>query len=97
MGQREMDVPAVSIDNLTKRFPSPGADGQFVVLRDISLSAAEGKFVSIVGPSGCGKSTLLNIIAGIETYDGGSVVVHPKEGRAGAQPRFGFVFIARAC
>jgi NitT/TauT family transport system ATP-binding protein len=83
---------AVTIDELTKRFPAPGSGEDFVVLRDISLAVDEGKFVSIVGPSGCGKSTLLNIIAGIESYEGGEVTIHPKAGRAGAEPRIGYVF-----
>jgi NitT/TauT family transport system ATP-binding protein len=83
---------AISIDNLTKRFPSPGSDDEFVVLDDISLTVDEGKFVSIVGPSGCGKSTLLNVIAGIERYDAGSVTIHPKAGRADAEPRVAYVF-----
>ncbi len=83
---------AITIENLTKRFPAPGAGDDFVVLDDVSLAVDEGKFVSIVGPSGCGKSTLLNVIAGIETYDGGSVTIHPTAGRADAEPRIGYVF-----
>lgn len=83
---------AITIDRLTKRFPAPGSDDQFVVLHDISLTVGEGKFVSIVGPSGCGKSTLLNVIAGIESYDGGTVTVHPQAGRESTQPRVAYVF-----
>lgn len=83
---------AVTIEKLTKKFPAPGLNDEFVVLDDISLTADEGKFVSIVGPSGCGKSTLLNVIAGIETYDGGTVTIHPKQGRAGSEPRIAYVF-----
>ena len=83
---------AISIDKLTKKFPAPGSADEFVVLRNISLAVDEGKFVSIVGPSGCGKSTLLNIIAGIESYDGGVVTVHPKAGTAASEPHIGYVF-----
>lgn len=83
---------AITIENLTKRFPAPGSDQNFTVLENISLSVDEGKFVSIVGPSGCGKSTFLNVIAGIETYDGGSVVIHPKSATLGSIPRVGYVF-----
>ena len=46
-----------------------------LVLDDISFDVDEGEFVTIIGPSGCGKSTLLNIIAGMESYQGGDVVV----------------------
>ena len=66
MRRGAMAGTAISIDQLTKKFPAPGSADEFVVLRNISLAVDEGKFVSIVGPSGCGKSTLLNIIAGIE-------------------------------
>jgi NitT/TauT family transport system ATP-binding protein len=83
---------AITIDKLTKKFPAPGSADKFVVLHDISLSVDEGKFVSIVGPSGCGKSTLLNVIAGIESYDSGSVTIHPKADRKRAEPRIGYVF-----
>src|SRR5690606_21266014 len=30
----------------------------------------------IVGPSGCGKTTLLNILAGLETFDSGTVTIN---------------------
>ena len=44
-------------------------------VRDISLSVAEGEFVSVVGPSGCGKSTLLHMIAGFEAPTAGEIRV----------------------
>lgn len=50
-------------------------EDDLVVLDNISFSVNEGEFVTIIGPSGCGKSTLLNIIAGLESHDGGDVVV----------------------
>jgi NitT/TauT family transport system ATP-binding protein len=84
--------PVVAVAGLTKRFAAPGGAGRFTVLDAISLTVAEGQFVSIVGPSGCGKSTLLNIIAGIEPYDGGSVAVSPPAGKTGTEPRIGYVF-----
>ena len=92
MRRGAMAGTAINIDQLTKKFPAPGSADEFVVLRNISLAVDEGKFVSIVGPSGCGKSTLLNIIAGIESYDGGVVAVRPKAGTAGAEPHIGYVF-----
>ncbi len=87
-----MASSAITIDKLTKKFPAPGSGDEFVVLENVSLTADEGKFVSIVGPSGCGKSTLLNVIAGIETYDGGTVTIHPKQGHVGSEPRIAYVF-----
>jgi NitT/TauT family transport system ATP-binding protein len=89
-----MGSAAITVDKLTKRFPAPGTAEKFTVLHDISLAVEEGKFVSIVGPSGCGKSTLLNVIAGIESADGGAVTIHPRAaaGRSVAAPRIGYVF-----
>jgi NitT/TauT family transport system ATP-binding protein len=92
MSQRSAGASAITIDRLTKRFPAPGTKQAFVVLQDISLTVDEGKFVSLVGPSGCGKSTLLNVIAGIESYDAGTVAIHPKAGRVAAEPRVAYVF-----
>jgi NitT/TauT family transport system ATP-binding protein len=87
-----MGSAAITIERLTKRFPAPGSAEKFTVLHDISLAVEEGRFVSIVGPSGCGKSTLLNVIAGIESCDGGSVTIHPRAGHSGAEPRIAYVF-----
>lgn len=56
------------VKNLSKSF------GETQVLKDISLEAPEGSFITILGPSGCGKTTMLRIIAGLESPDTGSVV-----------------------
>src|SRR5262249_34908584 len=89
---RLSSAPAVSVSNLTKKFAAPGSQRQFTVLDGGSVRVNESNFVSIGGPSGCGKSTLLNIIAGIESYDGGSVTIAPRQGTAHHEPRIGYVF-----
>ena len=67
----------LQVRNLRKVYPNPGGPGtvDLVVLDGITFDVQEGEFVTIIGPSGSGKSTLLNIIAGLESYDGGDVVV----------------------
>jgi NitT/TauT family transport system ATP-binding protein len=67
----------LQVHNLRKVYPNPVGVGleDMVILDGISFDVREGEFVTIIGPSGSGKSTLLNIIAGLESYDGGDVVV----------------------
>jgi NitT/TauT family transport system ATP-binding protein len=66
-------TPKLSVCGLGKTFA--GAGGPVTALRDVTLDVADNEFVSLVGTSGCGKSTLLSIVAGLEPYDEGSVVI----------------------
>ncbi|WP_117190170.1 ABC transporter ATP-binding protein [Rhizobium terrae] len=49
------------------------------ILKGISLDAGENEFIALVGPSGCGKSTLLRILAGLESADGGEIIVGERD------------------
>lgn len=55
------------VQNLSKHY------GDVVVFNHVSLQVAPGEFVAIVGESGVGKSTLLNCMAGLDSWDAGSV------------------------
>src|ERR1700760_1566306 len=54
------------------------AYGGVEVIHGVSLSIADGEFVTLVGPSGCGKSTLLRMIAGLESITDGKIKIGPR-------------------
>jgi ABC-type Fe3+/spermidine/putrescine transport system ATPase subunit len=62
-------MPLLELHHITKSYP----DGW--TLANVSFSVERGEIVSLLGPSGCGKTTLLRLIAGLETPDGGQVLV----------------------
>ena len=45
------------------------------VLQDVSLGVRRGEVVVVIGPSGCGKSTLLRCLNGLESVDGGEILL----------------------
>ena len=57
------------LKNLAKRY------GSSTVFSNVSLDIAAGEFVAIIGESGVGKSTLLNCMAGLDSWDEGSVTL----------------------
>jgi len=87
---------SLHIKNLGKRY------GQSTVFSQVTLQVAPGEFVAIVGESGVGKSTLLNCMAGLDSWDEGSVALNGIDlgGRTGDQlallrrQHVGFVFQA---
>ena len=66
-------TPKLELRGLGKTF-GEGAR-QVEALHDIDLTLADNEFVSLVGTSGCGKSTLLSIVAGLQDFDHGELLV----------------------
>jgi polar amino acid transport system ATP-binding protein len=54
---------------------SASHDGRTDVLRDVSLSVAQGEVVGLIGPSGSGKSSLLRALVGLLKPRAGRVAV----------------------
>ncbi len=73
-----MAEPILELRHLKKRF------GDAVPADDISLAIDAGEFFTFLGPSGSGKSTILRIVAGLETADGGQVLLRGRD--VGAVP-----------
>jgi spermidine/putrescine ABC transporter ATP-binding subunit len=59
----------VQFVDVTKRFKDAEA------VSGISLSIAEGEFMTLLGPSGCGKTTLLRMLAGFEQVSSGDILI----------------------
>jgi ABC-type Fe3+/spermidine/putrescine transport system ATPase subunit len=63
----------LDISRLSKSFQGK------TVLNDLSLSIADGEFVSLLGPSGCGKTTTLNLVAGFFAPDRGTIELDGRD------------------
>jgi putative ABC transport system ATP-binding protein len=48
-------------------------------LKGLDLRVDRGELVSVMGPSGSGKTTLLNCLSGLDSIDGGRVVVEGRD------------------
>ena len=62
--------PIISIKDLTKTYA-----GGFEALKAVSLDINRGEIFGLLGPNGAGKTTLINIVCGIVTKSGGTVMI----------------------
>ncbi len=61
---------SIQVKHLKKTF------NNHIVLDDISFEIDDSSRIAIVGSSGVGKTTLLRILAGLESYDSGEVILN---------------------
>ena len=72
--------------------------GDAEILQQINLTVHKGEVVVILGPSGCGKSTFLRCLNGLETIQGGEILLdgeklhEPMTSWTKIRQRIGMVF-----
>ncbi len=66
----ESPVPAISVRNVTRRFPG------IVALQDVTLDILPGEVHALVGQNGAGKSTLVKILSGAVEPSAGQILLH---------------------
>lgn len=69
----------LTLENISKVFPSRGNVGEVVAVNDVNLEIQKGELVTLLGPSGCGKTTTLRMIAGFEFPTSGRIVLDGEE------------------
>jgi polar amino acid transport system ATP-binding protein len=85
-------TPVLAYQDVRKRY------GNFTALDGVSLEVAHGEVVCLIGPSGSGKSTLLRCTNGLETIDGGRILLDGaplppgNSGMRAVRRRMGMVF-----
>jgi iron(III) transport system ATP-binding protein len=67
----------LKVDRLVKSYESAqrGTQERVLAVRDVTLDAGPGQFLTLLGPSGCGKTTTLRAIAGLEEPQSGEINV----------------------
>jgi len=65
--KKEMSVPILQMEGISKRFPG------VVALDRVDLEVYPGEIVAMAGENGAGKSTLMNILGGVHQPDSGCI------------------------
>jgi putative ABC transport system ATP-binding protein len=63
----------LTVTNIHKSFQT--SEGTIPVLRGVGLSLASGDMMALTGESGSGKSTFLYLVAGLDSFDEGDIVL----------------------
>jgi len=66
-----MDHPAAVLEVIAAR----KSFGDVAAVDGVSLAVRPNEFLALLGASGCGKTTLLRLIAGLEAFDAGRLLI----------------------
>jgi NitT/TauT family transport system ATP-binding protein len=83
-------MPLIQASGISKIY-SNGKGESISALDDFNIDVEKNEFVSIVGPSGCGKTTFLLLVAGLEPFTSGDLLLEGKP-VAGPDPAHAIVF-----
>ena len=61
------------------KFFNKGKKNELHVINNTSLMLPDVGLIALLGPSGCGKTTLLNAIGGLDSVQGGTILVDGKK------------------
>ena len=61
------------------------------ILNQLDLKIHKREFICVIGPSGCGKSTFSRVVAGLDPYSSGELLVDGQP-ISGPSPERGMVF-----
>lgn len=67
----------LSIQHLKKTYQQN--QERLTILKDLNLEVKSSEIVAIVGSSGCGKSTFLSLVAGLDRYDSGKIIIQGQD------------------
>ena len=68
-------MKALSVNHLSFAY----AEGDPLVISDLSFDVEEGRFCIVLGPSGSGKTTALNLIGGMDKADSGQLLIDGRD------------------
>lgn len=66
-------IPYIEMKSITKKF------GKVIANNNINLEVYGGEVHALLGENGAGKSTLMNMLSGVYTPDGGSILLHGEK------------------
>ncbi len=75
------ETPAISLKNVTKRFPIPFRRKAVLAVDNLSLDVPVGQVYGLLGPNGSGKSTTFKVALGLVTPDSGDAFLFGKPSR----------------